>query len=405
VFGHSAPGNQEERQKLDVTIDTVEAYDQDVVVHSGDTAFSLFQGSGFYTTVTPSIDFSSTRERFQIGISAGSNARYYGDLHETVLANHSVGAGLMVHLSPDTSVSFNQGVTYAPGLLYGLFASVTVPTLGSAVPAASNYKLNNESFYSSASTASLTHRLARRTTAEFTADLKFTTFTAQNTSYPDMRTEGVGGRLLYSLSRGVALRVGYGYRQANYVGSPRSTQQNLDIGLEYTRNLSRTRKATWAFSVGPTKANAPLLIGSPDVRQQYRVVADASLTYEMGRTWRLQGTFHRGLGYIEGLQGPVFTEAYAASSTGYLNRRTDFSITAAYSTGESALTGTPSEFATYTGDARLRYAVTRNWATYIEYLYYYYNFNRALLPPGLPPGLTRNGVRTGVTLWIPTMRH
>jgi uncharacterized protein involved in copper resistance len=74
------------------------------------------------------------------------------------------------------------------------------------------------------------------------------------------------------------------------------------------------------------------------------------------------------------------------------------------------LIGQPSQFTSYTGDARLRYALTRNWAPYVEYLFYYYNFNQsaftqnAVTPAGLPPSLTRNGVRFGVTLWLP-MRH
>ena len=60
------------------------------------------------------------------------------------------------------------------------------------------------------------------------------------------------------------------------------------------------------------------------------------------------------------------------------------------------------QFTTYTGDVRLRYALGRTWATYAEYLFYYYTFNRNLtLIPGIPPGLTRNGLRVGVTLWVP----
>ena len=89
-----------------------------------------------------------------------------------------------------------------------------------------------------------------------------------------------------------------------------------------------------------------------------------------------------------------------------MTRRVDLSFSAAYSTGESALTGSPSQFTTYSGDARLRYAVTHMWAAYVEYVYLYYEFNKQLqLPAFLPSGLTRNGLRTGITLRIPVMKQ
>ena len=148
-------------------------------------------------------------------------------------------------------------------------------------------------------------------------------------------------------------------------------------------------------------ATAPL-VGGADLRREYRVIADGLMVYEFGRTWRFQGNYHRGFGYIEGFSGPAFTNAYGLSTAGYLSRRLDLTLSASHSTGESALIGAPSQFTTYTSDARLRYAVTRMWATYVEYVSVYYQFNRQLeLPTFLPPRLTRNGLRTGIMLRIP----
>jgi hypothetical protein len=81
-------------------------------------------------------------------------------------------------------------------------------------------------------------------------------------------------------------------------------------------------------------------------------------------------------------------------------------LSAAYSTGESALVGVADQFVTYTGDARVRYLMNANWATYVEYLFYYYDFGRGLsLPPGVPPGLTRNSLRIGLTMQVPMRRR
>jgi hypothetical protein len=38
-------------------------------------------------------------------------------------------------------------------------------------------------------------------------------------------------------------------------------------------------------------------------------------------------------------------------------------------------------------------------AAYVEYVYYFYRFDRTVtLPPSVPTGLTRNGVRVGLAL-------
>jgi hypothetical protein len=125
----------------------------------------------------------------------------------------------------------------------------------------------------------------------------------------------------------------------------------------------------------------------------------------MGRTWVARGTYHRGLGYIEGVLQPVYTSSYGAKTEGYLNRRLDLALSASYATGESALVGTPSPFETYTAQARARFAIGRKWATYGEYLFYYYKFGSGFeLPVGVPSGLQHGGLRAGLTLWIP-VRH
>jgi hypothetical protein len=388
-------------EKLNVTVDLGQAYDQNLIVQSEDTALSLFQGNGLYTVLVPSVDFVSAGDRVKLNATASSNARYYSAVHETIMTNESAGLALSARLSRETTLTLSQGITHAAALLSGLFTPAASPVTGDNAASGSNNSLNTVRSYASATTASVSQQVGRRASLLFTSDLQYT-LTARDSGYPDLRSRDAGGVFNYSLTRGVALTTGYTFRQAQYSGSPVSTEHNLLIGFNYTKPLSATRRTTLAFSVGPTMATAPLMEGMSDLRRQYRVVADGSMMYELGRTWRVQGNYHRGLGYIEGLQGPAFTRAYGLSAAGFFSRRIDMTLSAAHSTGESALIGSPSQFTTYTGDARFRYAVTKTWAAYVEYISCYYEFNRQLaLPVFLPPGLTRNGLRTGIMLRIP----
>ena len=50
--------------------------------------------------------------------------------------------------------------------------------------------------------------------------------------------------------------------------------------------------------------------------------------------------------------------------------------------------------------------LTPTLATYAEYVYYFYDFgDNVRLAPGVPSGLERNGVRVGLTLWVPALRR
>jgi hypothetical protein len=410
-------------QDLSLSLDITEAYDQDVMARLGGVSVSQFQGSGAYTMVTPQVDFQNHSGRVQLDATAGSSVRYYQSLNMFVAASYTAGLGFTAALTPQTSVSVSQNLGYSPVLFSGLFASVAAPTPGNAAPPSSNYLLGASQSLSSGTNAGVTHKFSPRASLLVRASNQYDHFTGDNPGYADVRSQEAGGRFTYGLSRGVQLRLGYTFKQGQYVGSPQTTEHNGDIGIDYIRVLSRTRKTTIAFSLGPTLAHGALRAGalptqislnnsavsSPaigDVRQQFRLVGDASLVHQLNRTWNLKGTYHRGLGYIEGFAEPVFSAAYAGSAGGQLSRRTDLSLSAAYSAGESALVGAADQFTTYTGDARLRFMVNKVWATYVEYLFYYYEFGPGLsLPPGVPPGLTRNGVRVGLTMLAPLMRH
>jgi hypothetical protein len=210
------------------------------------------------------------------------------------------------------------------------------------------------------------------------------------------------------------LRFGYTYRDTQYTAIDTLSEHDLDVGIDYSRPLSRTRRTTVGFSVGPTSGNvpvpAPVSAGVPSPgaasrSRQYWVGADAFVIHQMGRSWNARGTLHRGLVYVEGLPSPVVTNAAAVVTEGFLNRRTDLVASAAYTEGVSAFDRSSGTFATYTGDVRLRFATSKLLATYVEYVYYFYNFDRNLaLPPGLPPRFSRNGVRIGLTLWVPVRR-
>ena len=340
-----------------------------------------------------------------MGATAGTNLRYYSQLDEIATTYNRGGIGVSAQLARRTSLFVNQAVSYAPSyaLLYGLFPGVAEPSVGKVDRPVGDYGVNTARSYGFDSTATLTQGLSRRAMLSLNSTFRYTDFVGTAAGYSDFRSYDAGGRFNYSVSRDAALRLGYTRRHAQYAGTEGSVQHDLDIGIDYTRPWSRTRKTTVSVGMGSSLIHAPIVPNAlPSARDEYRGwSADASLTHQMGRTWRTRAAFRRGLGFVDGLSGPAFTNALTVAADGFLGRRMDLLASGGYSAGQWVLATNAPEFTTYTGDVRLRYAVTKMWAAYVEYLYYFYNFHHGVqLPTGISGGLERNGVRAGLTLWV-----
>jgi hypothetical protein len=398
-------------QTLNLSMSLMEAYDGNRLAEAATVTPTVFQTGGFYTGFVPSMDFELHTERLHVAATAGSNLRYYGDLHQVVAISHSLGAGLTAQITRTTTLFVNQGVSYAPASLYGLFAKSAEPAPGDVIAPAADYATNSERSYAYATNASITQSLTPRATLSFTSDGRYITFVGNEPGFSDLHSYDAGGRLTYAVDRDVKLRLGYTYRDTQYSANRTISEHDLDVGIDYTRPLSRTRRTTVGFSVGPTSANvpAPVSTNQPSIaesrRRQYWVGGDAFLNHQMGRSWNVRGTMRRGVVYVASLTDPVLTNALGVVTEGFLNRRTDLVASGAYTVGVSAWDASTGTVATYTGDVRLRFAMSKVLATYMEYVYYNYSFDQSLpLPPSIPPRFSRNGVRIGLTLWAPVRR-
>jgi hypothetical protein len=175
----------------------------------------------------------------------------------------------------------------------------------------------------------------------------------------------------------------------------------VDVGVDWTRPLSATRRITASGQIGGTTAVVPLTIGDVVVdRRADRFTGQLSFGYGFRRSWQTRASYRRGLEYIAGLNQPVFSDSITASVEGSIARRLDATVTAAYASGDSASKLDRQIVDTYSGSTRLRFAVTRSFAAFAEYVYYDYAIRGAVLAPGIPRQLTRNSVRAGLTLSV-----
>lgn len=409
LFG-GAGVNVNAHQTVNLSASFGENYDNTTGLGSGPVpGISPLQSTGFYQNIAPSLDIMLRGERMQLSASGGSDVRYYRSFGEFVAVDHYEAATLTAQVAHHTTMFVSESIAYTPASLYALFPTLTVPAAGELVTPGGNYTATDTRSLTSFVAAGLNRTLSGRGSLSFNTDYRSTQYIGSPTGLSDLRSYDIGGTYSYALNRDGKLRLGYTYRQAQYsTTGPQPVEHDIDIGVDYRWPLSRTRRTTFGFNVGSTVVNGTLGtvqgIPSPSAEfsRQFRVTGDALLTHQIGRSWRVRGIYNRGVGMIEGFPGPVFSDAWTAATDGYLNRRTDLVGSIAYANGQELLAARASNYLGYTGNLNIRFAMSKTWALYTEYVYYRYDLKGTVtLPPSLANSLDRSGVRVGLTLWAP----
>ena len=181
------------------------------------------------------------------------------------------------------------------------------------------------------------------------------------------------------------------------------TFHDIDVGVNYNRTLSFSRRTRLSFNTGSTiSAGAEQDVtdetgfGEP----RFFVVGAATLVHEMGRSWTARADYSRDVSYRDGLSVPSLRDQASAGVGGQLGRRTDLSSGVYWTTEAIGLES--QNYHSWLASAQIRTALTHNLAVYANYYYYFYDFGAEVsLPQGFVRHIDRHGVRVGLTTWVP----
>jgi len=336
--------------------------------------------------------------------------RYYSDIGQVQSVGHNVGIGLNTTTVGGLRVLVNQSAAFSPASFYGLFPNGTPLEAGDPGVTAPNYTVGNTNYQSYIYTTSvqLTHDMGRRSFVTALGEFFYTDRVHETPTWSDISSYSLGGRYSRNTARNIALSTELRYRSGEYGyrGGGTTRELALDVGIDYRRPVSATRRITLGTHIGVSGADYPSTeIGVFGFRRQARVVGDGGFSIPLSQTWFVTTSIRRGLEYETNFATPVVNNAARVSVTGLVTSRVDVVIGGGYARGESVFNRETLSYETYTGEVTVRYAMSRTIALNGGYLYYNYNSHNALLLPGLPPGLIRNGVRVGFTLWAPALRR
>jgi hypothetical protein len=397
LFGSGPPRSD---RTLDLRVSLFGAYDQDVVPFDqypvgGSFTNVLRQNSGMFSGVNATTTFGKQFRYVSFSLSGRSNGRYYPSLGELGGFQH-LGKGSLSVEYKSTRVAASQTIERTPFVMFDHAAGLTERPVSDLPPLTSDQSALGRDWKLYGTTFDLSQGLGERTSVRASASLS-------HARYGDsvMQTEGVSGRLSQQVTRDLSLVAGYGLQQGTHrtlVAAPYVTRvHTMDLGIEYGRALSFSRKTSVHVSTGSTAIQG---VAGP---VEYRLAGRARVTQDLGRAWRASAAYDRGGGFAEGFQQSYFADTMTADVNGALGRRITIALNGSYSKGIMGLAA--SETYSHNVSTSLRFALSRRAALTGEYVAYHYEIRgAATLPDGVPLSLNRNGVRVSLDLWLPLVR-
>ena len=242
--------------------------------------------------------------------------------------------------------------------------------------------LYHSTAYRHAGGISLSQNIGSRSAIHLNYNIRFIDFTED--SQDDFRTEAAAVGFSYRMNSHMSLRLGYGRRWSDDYDDVKEVF-NLDVGLDYSKAVSLSRRTRLAFSTGSAISASDRLESDADPRLRFHLIGAARLVHELGRTWTAGASYRRSLNFREGFDEPLMADAVTGTIGGLITRQLDFSVNVGYVNAvgvENQRTG----YDAFTVNSQLQYALTRYLAMFARYFYYDYTFDaRSALEQGIRP--------------------
>ena len=398
-----ASGGDGGRQHLDLTISTEAVSENDLILPDLQSGFGLSPvPSNTFESAGMDLSYVRTFRESKFGVTGRTVVQSFPTARSAVSVQRAVSLAYDLQ-HRGTHLSVQQSVNSFP-----LFSPDTAPDVfGPASGAASApVPVQNEAVASiaaldSTTNVSLSQSLGRRVTLTSIGRVSYTTLGDNAAS---LRLYDVSGSLTYQLTRDVGLVTGYGVQQGSYrfATAPAPSLlnlQNINLGINYQRALSFSRRTSVGFSSGPMVIRDPL-----HGVTQYAMGGEAHLTHEIGRTWQATASFNRSVTFLEGFLSPFLGDAGTATVSGQLSRRVTLSMIGSAWFGRDVSGGSASANwnQSAVGGMQTRIALSRTTAFTADARYTRYRF--ATTPAFItaaPLWIDQPSIRVGFDLWLP----
>ena len=404
IFGG---GVGDAEQLLTVDFGVSGGYDDNVLANATEGGVIGLPGdprvskSGGFGEANADLSYSLNRTRVGFGASLATSQRRYTEGAGDFLGTYSGGASGWFQVAKRTRLSVSESSTYQPFLSYSFFPVPVAAEQELVDVVEPNFDLAfaRQEQWRHGVSASVTQGLSSRASFTFGGSYELTTATddrLEQTNYSG------SGRFNLGISRGFGVHFGYGYHDARYSSAEQAGRSpvihDLDIGVDFNRALSISRRTRLSFGTGSTAMK--------DRGQTvYRITGNATLSHEFRRTWSASLAYLRDAGFLQNLHEPTFSDSLAMTVGGMATRRVQISTQLGAALGSVGVSAA-NDYDSYFGNASVNVALSRHASVHVTYSYYHYSFDRSVeLPVFAPRDTDRQSISGGVSLWLPLLHR
>ena len=346
-----------------------------------------------------------TLTKTQVTLDAGGNVTIRRYSNETMRTGSGhLGGSLRGPLN--TRFTASENVSYQPYLLLGLSPLLGDSVLDQSGMVREDFAVSAEQYvrYTTSAGVEQSNRLSRRATLGF--HYLFSDFHNEtSTRKYQYRSHAVGTTFKQGLTRDFGFHIGYEYRLTDTAQATRPGRlvaHNADIGVDFNRAFSLTRRTTFTMTTGSSAYVQDNGSQGQNSQTVYRLIGSARLNHEIGRTWNAFLAYDRNVSFLEAVNELLFNDGLSVGYGGLISRRLQFQSDARVAIGTVGLNARSDRFRMYTAEATLTGGITRHLALGATAFFNDYSFDTSrFLPSGVAPEMTRVGIRGYVTAWAP----
>ncbi len=396
VLAQTAPG--EPPRSLRLSISAFGGYDTDL---TGTAPNNETAASAPYVGARASLAYQVRTEKIGFSAFGGADSRRYRTDDPFTAGSYDGGTVFTADLTSRLKVGASAAGAYSPRFVFSL-----LPVAGEIAPDVAppplDYGISSQRMVSYAVASNATLRVSRRSTLYATVSGGAQDFLDDNY---DTNSRSYGGRYSYSVTRYTSLRVGYLSQNTDYLSfgtAPQYTfaQRLFDVGVNYSRPLSISRRTTVSFGTGTSAID--------DGRDTfYAITGNATLVHQIGRAWDTSVAYARGLTVIAGFAEPFFADSVNATLKGRFTNRITMLTSAGFSNGAVGLGARSNNYNSLQASSRLEMAFDRGrMGVYGNYFFYGYKFGEIPLSvAAIPRRMNRHGVRAGLVFRFPLLHE
>jgi len=381
-----------EPRHLNLNLSLFDAYDLASVKYAipqlGDPR--LEQNTSF-TGVTAGLNYTQVGHDKAFNAATGADLRYYSILPELLPVDYFGGFNFTTTVSRHVAIHGSATGSYSP---YYSFGNFLTPVSEAQIPTPQpDQDIARIDTLTASGGGGLSWSLTRYTWIDLngSADYTDTPIAAYR-----LHGESAGAALRHRTTKYSELHLGYTYRTSNsgFSAIGAFVAHDIDVGFGYHRPLSFSRRTVVGFNVGSS------VVAQAGTRSIF-VTGDASLSYQLSRTWLAAIYGHRDVSTFGGSFVPYASNVVSGTIAGLFTRHVSFDATAAYSHGSAAV-AVSNGYDAVTGATSLHFTLTRYLPVYAQYVYYFYRFDQTIgLAPVFPVTTNRSGVRAGLSYSLP----